>query len=65
VRDYGLFAANAFFEEGAGGKPQGDYILKPNESITLRYRIYCHAGDPKQAKVDAVYAGYSTAEVNE
>ncbi len=58
VRNYGLFAANAFFV-------QGEYTLEPGKPIVLRYRLYAHNGDPKRAKVQAVYAGYATASVVE
>ncbi len=55
VRNYGLFAANAFFV-------QGSHTLEPGKPITLRYRLYAHGGDPKQAGVQAVYAGYAASE---
>lgn len=56
VRNYGLFAANAFFL-------QGEHTLKKGESITLKYRLYFHGGDPTEAKVSEVYAGYANAKV--
>ena len=56
VRGYGLFAANAFFV-------QGEQRLAKGESITLKYRLYCHGGDPVEAKVNEVYAGYATPAV--
>lgn len=56
VRGYGLFTANAFFV-------QGEHKLAKGDSITLRYRLYFHGGDPKEAKVSEVYAGYAKAEV--
>ncbi|HEX2972326.1 MAG TPA: PmoA family protein [Tepidisphaeraceae bacterium] len=56
VRNYGLFAANAFFV-------QGEHRLKKGESITLHYRLFAHGGDPSAAKVQEVYAGYATAKV--
>ncbi|MFI5381810.1 MAG: PmoA family protein [Tepidisphaerales bacterium] len=58
VRNYGLFAANAFFV-------QGPHTLEPGKPITLRYRLYGHNGDPKQAGVQAVYAGYAATAVAE
>jgi len=57
VRGYGLFAANAFMEKG-------EHRLEKGESITLRYRIYAHGGDPKAANVTEVYAGYANAAVS-
>jgi hypothetical protein len=56
VRNYGLFAANAFFL-------QGEHTLKNGQSITLKYRLYFHGGDPAEAKVAEVYAGYANAKV--
>jgi len=56
VRNYGLFAANAFFI-------QGEHNMKKGESITLKYRLYFHGGDPIEAKVAEVYAGYATVKV--
>src|SRR5258706_1480149 len=49
VRNYGLFAANAFMLQ--------DDTLKPDQPITFKYRVYIHAGDPTAGKVAAVYAG--------
>jgi len=56
VRNYGLFAANAFFV-------QGEHTMKKGESITLKYRLYFHGGDPIEAKVAEVYAGYAKVKV--
>lgn len=56
VRNYGLFAANAFFV-------QGEHKMKKGESITLKYRLYFHGGDPIEAKVAEVYAGYAKVKV--
>jgi len=55
VRNYGLFAANAFML-------QAD-TLKPDQPITFKYRVYIHAGDPTAGKVAAVYAGYANNKV--
>ena len=56
ARDYGLFAANPFME-----KP--DHTLKKGESLTLKYRVFAHAGTPEQAKVQEVYNGYTVARL--
>lgn len=58
VRDYGLFAANAFFV-------QGEHTLKPAEPITLKYRLFVHGGDPAEGHVQEVYAGYAATGVVE
>ncbi len=55
VRNYGLFAANAFMLQ--------EDTLKPDQPITFKYRVYIHAGDPTAGKVAAVYAGYANNKV--
>ena len=61
VRDYGLFAANPWGIHHFEGAPKGtgDMKLAKGETITLRYRIYFHAGDPDQAKVAEQYARFA------
>lgn len=54
VRAYGLFAANPWLV-------RGENTLKKGESLTLRYRIYAHAGGPGEAKVAEVYDAYARA----
>lgn len=56
VRNYGLFAANAFMEAG-------EHELKQGEPVVLKYRVYIHGGTPEQAKVSEVYAGYASSKV--
>jgi len=55
VRNYGLFAANAFMLQ--------EDTLKPDQPITFKYRVYVHGGDPTAGKVAAVYAGYANNKV--
>jgi len=55
VRAYGLFAANPWLV-------RGENTLKKGESLTLRYRIYAHAGGPEAAKVAEVYDGFAHAK---
>ena len=55
VRNYGLFAANAFMLQ--------EDTLKPDQPITFKYRVYIHGGDPTAGKVAAVYAGYANNKV--
>lgn len=51
VRNYGLFAANAFMLEAD--------TLKPNQPITFRYRVYIHKGDVLgDARIAGTYQGY-------
>ena len=55
VRAYGLFAANPWLV-------RGENSIKKGESITLRYRIYVHAGSAEGGKVAEVYAGFANAK---
>jgi len=60
ARTYGLLSANPFgtssFEKGA---QKGDYTLEADKELTLRYRLYFHAGDEKEGNVAARYADYA------
>jgi hypothetical protein len=62
ARTYGLCAVNPFalrdFPGGKGG-PSGDWTIEAGKSATLRYRIYFHAGDAKQAGVNARWTDYA------
>ncbi len=62
ARTYGLCAVNPFglhdFPGGKGG-PRGDWTIEAGKSATLRYRIYFHTGDSKQAGVDARWNDYA------
>jgi len=64
-RDYGLFAANPFGEkEMATGKEskEGNYILEPGKSISLKYRIIIHPGSTSDAKIADLFAKYKGHE---
>ena len=56
VRAYGLFAANPWIL-------RGESRLEKGESLTLRYRVYVHAGGADDGKVADVYAGFAYASV--
>jgi hypothetical protein len=56
VRAYGLFAANPWIRKG-------ENKLEKGQSLTLRYRVYVHAGDAAEGKVAAVHAGFANAKV--
>ena len=61
VRDYGLMGANCFgYNDFTGGKENGDYDMKSEETLTFRYRVYVHSGDVKEARVAEQYAGFSS-----
>jgi len=55
VRAYGLFAANPWIVKG-------ESTLQKGESITLKWRVYVHAGDAGAGKVADVFAGYANAQ---
>ncbi|HOD81160.1 MAG: hypothetical protein BWX88_02425 [Planctomycetes bacterium ADurb.Bin126] len=59
-RDYGLVTVNPF-SQGAfeKGKSKDGYELAEGKELTLRYRIYFHAGDSAAAQVPARYADYA------
>jgi len=62
ARTYGLCAVNPFglhdFPGGKGG-PSGDWTIEAGKSATLRYRIYFHTGDAKEAGVEARWTDYA------
>lgn len=57
VRNYGLFAANAFGVHNFEGKPEGtgDFEVSEGESATFSYRFYLHKGDTASAGVEGRY----------
>jgi hypothetical protein len=62
VRDYGLFAANPFGQhdfEKLPDKQTGDLTVPAGGSLTFRYRVYLHEGDPQQAAVAEQYRQYA------
>ncbi len=54
ARDYGLVAANPFGLHDFQKKPKGtgDYLLKPGEPLTFRYRWLFHKGDTATARIE-------------
>jgi hypothetical protein len=63
VRDYGLFAANPFgkhdFENLKNEPKAGDLTVPAGGSLTLRYRILFHEGDPATAKIADHFRDYA------
>lgn len=57
VRAYGLFAANPWILKGENALAKG-------ESLTLKWRVYVHAGDAAAGKVADVFAGYANAQAS-
>jgi len=54
VRDYGLFAANPFYDKKPEWPDQGPIYLSraKGEKLDLRYRIYIHRGSEREGKVE-------------
>jgi hypothetical protein len=67
ARDYGLFGANPFgwhdYEKEFKDEPhKGDYTVPAGGTLTLRYRLYFHTGDDRQAKLAQRYAEYAAGK---
>jgi hypothetical protein len=66
ARDYGLFGANPFgwhdYEPKTTEPHAGDYTIPAGGSLTLKYRLYFHFGDEKDAKLAEKYAVYATGK---
>jgi hypothetical protein len=59
ARGYGLFAVNPLGQEVfSKGKEKLNLILKPDESVTFRYRIVIHEGKPLGQEQIAAMAKY-------
>ena len=65
VRDYGLFAANAFgqheYEKTADPKA-GDLEIPAGGSVTFRYRFLFHEGDEQQGRVAERFKEFTQSE---
>lgn len=60
VRAYGLFGANPFgYNDFTGGAQNGDHTMKSGEKLTFKYRVFVHAGNAADAKVEDRYADYT------
>ena len=62
ARDYGLFAANPFCEvemDKSQPKGAGDYVLKAGQSITFKYRVLIHSGEPDAAEIEKRFSEYA------
>jgi hypothetical protein len=64
ARHYGLLAANPFgLKEFTHDRHQdGSYAIASGESLLLRYRVFIHHGDFKQARVADAYRHYVAGE---
>ncbi len=64
ARGYGLFAVNPFCLAGCTGDKSlnGEYVLEPDQTLRLRYRLMIHPGDAKSAKVAEMYEKYGSTK---
>jgi Family of unknown function (DUF6807) len=64
ARGYGLFAANPFaIREFTGDfNKDGSWTIPQGKSLTLRYRVFIHHGDDKQAHVAEAYQEYAAGQ---
>jgi len=61
ARGYGLFAVNPFGLHDFMNDPKqdGSYTVPVGGELTLRYRVFIHAGDAAEAKVADAYQAYA------
>lgn len=69
ARGYGLFGKNPFGQrdyettkENPIKDPIGNYTIPAGGSLTLKYRLYFHFGDEKQAKIAEKFADYAAGK---
>jgi hypothetical protein len=55
TRDYGFMSPTKFFWLGSDG-----WRLEPGQSVTLRYCVVAHAGDPKDAALDRLFEQWAS-----
>jgi hypothetical protein len=63
ARGYGLFGANPFgwhdYEPKTAPVGAGDHTIPANGELTLRYRVYFHTGDDRDAQIAERYREYA------
>jgi hypothetical protein len=65
ARHYGLLAANPFGvrEFTHDRHPDGSYTIPAGGVLVLRYRVFVHHGDYRQARVTEAYSRYAEARI--
>jgi hypothetical protein len=62
ARTYGLLAANPFgekeFPASTDGKKQGSKSIRQGETLSLRYRVLFHEGNPTDARISNAYRAF-------
>jgi hypothetical protein len=51
ARDYGLIVANAFGRGAMGKGPPDKKVVRPGETLRLRYGVCVHEGDCDPAEI--------------
>ena len=64
ARGYGLLAANPFGLREFSRDPNqdGSWTVEQHKSLTLRYRVFIHHGDYREARVADAYREYAAGE---
>lgn len=64
ARGYGLFAVNPFGESFFYRDPKrnGSYTIPAGQSLTLRYEVFIHHGDAREANVAEAYRRYAAGK---
>ncbi len=64
ARGYGLLAANPFGLREFSRDPtqDGSWTIEQHKSLTLRYRVFIHRGDYREARVADAYREYAAGE---
>jgi len=67
ARDYGLVAANPFglHDFTGASRGAGDHVIPAGGTLTLRYLLVFHEGDPETAGIEARWRSWSAADAKD